>query len=88
DTVTILRRSAVADESRSGVRRVRGDVLDPLVLQEALQGTDAVLACFHAPYDARIWAQDLPPREQAVLEAAAQRDLPVVFPESMYPFLG
>jgi nucleoside-diphosphate-sugar epimerase len=86
DEVTVLRRSPKPETP--GVRRVTGDVLDPAALASALEGADAVLACFHAPYDARKWAVELPPRERAVLDAADEHDVPVVFPESMYGFQG
>lgn len=86
DTVTVLRRSPA--EPSPGIRRVTGDLLDPGVLGEALTGADAVHACFHAPYDARLWAQQLPPRELAVLDAAAVAGIPVLFPESMYGYQG
>lgn len=86
DTVTVLRRSAAP--SAPGLRRVRGDVLDPLALAAAAEGAQAIHACFHAPYDARVWERELPPRERAVLDLAAQRDLPVTFPESMYGYQG
>lgn len=86
DTVTVLRRSA--KEEAPGLRRVTGDVLDPTALGAALEGADAVMATFHAPYDARLWREQLPPRELAVLDAAAARGVPVVFPESLYGFQG
>jgi nucleoside-diphosphate-sugar epimerase len=86
DTVTVLRRRAAAPGP--GIRRVTGDLLDPRVLEDAISGTDAVHACFHAPYDARIWARDLPPRELTVLDSAAAHGIPVAFPESMYGFQG
>ncbi|MGO1198819.1 MAG: NAD(P)H-binding protein [Dermabacteraceae bacterium] len=86
DQVTVLRRTTVAPTP--GVRRVAGDALDPAAVASAIADADAVHACFHAPYDARIWARDLPPRELAVLDAAAARGIPVVFPESMYGFQG
>ncbi|WP_193104345.1 NAD-dependent epimerase/dehydratase family protein [Brachybacterium sp. FME24] len=86
DQVTVLRRSEIA--ASPGIDRVTGDVLDPAALTAALVGADAVHATFHAPYDARIWRRDLPPRELAVLEAAAARNIPVLFPESMYAFQG
>lgn len=86
DTVTVLRRTSAPQEP--GLRRVTGDLLDPGALERALTGADAIHACFHAPYDARIWARELPPRELAVLEAAAAADIPVLFPESMYAFQG
>lgn len=86
DTVTVLRRSP--REPSPGIRRVTGDLLDPHVLAEALEGAEAIHASFHAVYDARVWRRELPPREKAVLDAAAERGLPVVFPESMYAFQG
>lgn len=86
DDVTVLRRTPV--EPSGHIARVTGDVLDPAVLSEAMARADAVHACFHAAYDARIWARDLPPRELAVLDAAASHGIPVIFPESMYGFLA
>lgn len=86
DTVTVMRRSPAAPEP--GIRRVTGDLLDVSALEQAVAGADAIHACFHAPYDARIWARVLPQRELAVLEAAATAGIPVTFPESMYGFQG
>ncbi|MGO1977454.1 NAD-dependent epimerase/dehydratase family protein [Brachybacterium tyrofermentans] len=86
DSVTVLRRSEIAPTP--GIDRVAGDVLDRTALTTALAGADAVHASFHAAYDARVWRRDLPPRELAVLDAAADRGIPVVFPESMYAFQG
>ncbi len=86
DTVTVLRRTA--KDPSPGLRRVAGDVLDPAALADALEGAESVLATFHAPYDARLWREQLPPREAAVLDAAAARGIPVVFPESLYGFQG
>src|SRR5699024_5050098 len=86
DAVTVLRRREL--EPSPGLRRVSRGGRAPAALAEALEGADAIQACFHAPYDARQWARDLPPRELAVLDAAAERGIPVVFPESMYGFQG
>ena len=86
DSITVLRRSEIAPTP--GIDRVAGDVLDPAALQAALVGADAIHASFHAAYDAQIWRRELPPRELAVLEVAAGRGIPVVFPESMYAFQG
>jgi nucleoside-diphosphate-sugar epimerase len=86
DTVTVLRRSV--KDPAAGIRRVAGDVLDPSALDAALEGAESVMATFHAPYDARLWREQLPPREAAVLDAAAERGLPVVFPESLYGYQG
>ncbi|HIY24271.1 MAG TPA: NAD(P)H-binding protein [Candidatus Brachybacterium merdigallinarum] len=88
DTVTILRRSPVEGEDRPGITRIAADVLDLPALTAAMDGADAVHATFHAPYDARIWEAYLPPRERAVLDAAAEHRLPVLFPESMYGYIG
>ncbi|WP_281871886.1 NAD-dependent epimerase/dehydratase family protein [Brachybacterium paraconglomeratum] len=86
DTVTVLRRTA--KDPSPGIRRVAGDVLDPAALGAAIDGAGAVHATFHAPYDARLWREQLPPRELAVLDAAAGRGIPVVFPESFYGYQG
>ncbi|WP_083713138.1 NAD-dependent epimerase/dehydratase family protein [Brachybacterium sp. P6-10-X1] len=86
DTVTVLRRTP--REPAPGVRRVAGDLLDPQALTEALEGAEAIHASFHTVYDARAWRRELPRREKAVLDAAAERGIPVVFPESMYGFQG
>ncbi|MFC7465222.1 NAD-dependent epimerase/dehydratase family protein [Brachybacterium sp. GCM10030252] len=86
DEVTVLRRTPVPPSA--GIGRVTGDVLDEAALAEAISEADAVHATFHAVYDARVWERDLPPRERAVLDAAAARGIPVIFPESMYGFVG
>lgn len=96
DTLTILRRSTVTADQRQArygdaapaLTHVAGDVLDRQALRQAAAGADSILACFHAPYDARVWQTTLPPREQAVLDLAETLGIPVVFPESMYAFLG
>lgn len=96
DTITIFRRSAF-DESASRARygagaesitRIAGDVADSGAVASAAASTDAILACFHTEYDSRAWRRDLPRRERSVLDAAARTDIPVVFPESMYGFIG
>lgn len=86
DTVTVLRRST--REPSPGIRRISGDARDPQVLREAMTGADAVHAAFHTVYDARVWRRELPVRERAVMDVAAERGIPVVFPESMYGFQG
>ena len=88
-------RARYGDHIRAGsgddqILRIQGDTADPDTLDRALRaggGADVVQATFHAPYDARIWRRTLPAAERVVLDAAARADLPVVFPESMYPFL-
>lgn len=95
-TVTIVRRTEVSREesaSRYGhlagsITHMTADVLDVATWERHVPPCDAILACFHAPYDARVWEAVLPPRERAVLDVAALHDVPVVFPESLYAFQG
>lgn len=94
DTVTIVRRTEVPREESAAryrhladaITHVAADVLDVRTWGRIVPTCDAILACFHAPYDARIWEKVLPPRERALLDVAAQHDAPVVFPESLYAF--
>ncbi|GAA0036876.1 MULTISPECIES: Rossmann-fold NAD(P)-binding domain-containing protein [Brevibacterium] len=59
------------------------------VLQAAVEvGAEAIFACVHTAYDSRVWARTLPGLEVAILDAAAELDIPVVFPESVYAFAG
>ncbi|GAA1805450.1 hypothetical protein [Brevibacterium celere] len=59
------------------------------VLQAAAEvGAEAIFACVHTAYDSRVWARTLPGLEAAILDAAAELDIPVVFPESVYAFAG
>ncbi|GAA3833350.1 hypothetical protein KACC15558_11380 [Brevibacterium ammoniilyticum] len=51
-------------------------------------GAEAIFACVHTAYDSRVWAKTLPGLEAAILDAAAELDIPVVFPESVYAFAG
>src|SRR5699024_1384523 len=57
-------------------------------LARAAEGVDAIFACAHAPYDSLIWEQVLPLLDAAVLDTAAERGIPLVFPESVYAFAG
>lgn len=96
DTVSIFRRSDVDDatshslygDAATSITRITGDVLDVDRVSEAAAGAGAIHACFHTEYDSRAWRRDLPGREKAVLDAAEKAGVPVVFPESMYGFIG
>lgn len=81
--VTVIRRDGHAPE---GTALVRGDAGDREVLQQAVRGASAIFHCIHSSYSAAAWERDLPHREQAVMDVAAQADVPVVFPESVYAF--
>lgn len=68
----------------ASARVIAGDVGDTALLERELDGVDAVFHCIHSAYDADAWRKVLPGRELAVMDAAAARDVPVVFPESVY----
>ena len=67
---------------------VKADASDRAQLAEAATGVDVIFACAHAPYDSRKWEQILPRLDAAILDTAAELDIPVVFPESAYAFAG
>ena len=67
---------------------VKADASDRAQLAEAATGVDVIFACAHAPYDSRKWEQILPRLDAAILDTAAELDIPVVFPESVYAFAG
>ncbi|WP_432789035.1 NAD-dependent epimerase/dehydratase family protein [Brevibacterium sp. K11IcPPYGO002] len=67
---------------------LKADASDRAQLAEAAAGVDAIFACAHAAYDSRKWEQVLPRLDAAVLDTAAELDIPVVFPESVYAFAG
>lgn len=83
DEVVVVRRR---EGEVPGARMVRGDAGDREMLDGVLDGAAAVFHCIHAAYDARAWQRELPARERAVMDAAAGRGIPVVFPESVYAF--
>ncbi|GAA1936358.1 NAD-dependent epimerase/dehydratase family protein [Brevibacterium antiquum] len=70
------------------IARVRADASDPAQLLEAAAGSDVIFACVHAPYDSRVWAQVLPQLEKTIMDVAAELGIPVIFPESVYAFVG
>lgn len=79
-----------------GADLMRGDAGDRDLLRRAVTGGSGsgpaaepvagVFHCIHTSHDARAWATDLPDREQAVMDVAAEAGVPVVFPESVYAF--
>lgn len=82
--VTVVRRSTAT--SPAPIRTIAADVIDVDAWAPAAEGAAAIFHCMHAPYDSRVWARVLPPREQAVMDVAVRCSIPVVFPESMYAF--
>lgn len=81
--VTVLRRR---DEAVTGAETVAGDAADRDALRAAATGAAALFHCIHAPYSAPAWQRELPHREAAVMDVAAELGIPVVFPESVYAF--
>lgn len=82
-SATVLRRSSAPVP---GARTLSGDVADPALLRKAARGAAAIFHCIHSSYDHRAWLRDLPHRETAVMDVAAELGTPVVFPESVYAF--
>jgi nucleoside-diphosphate-sugar epimerase len=69
------------------IDRRRVDVSLPEVLVDAFDGAVAVHHCIHgSAYDSRVWREELPRAEKAVLEAAGTTGAVVVFPESLYSY--
>ncbi len=69
-----------------GARTQMGDAGNPATVRAAAEGVDAIFHCIHAAYSAKTWLRELPHREAAVMDIAAELDVPVVFPESVYAF--
>ncbi|WP_291797364.1 NAD-dependent epimerase/dehydratase family protein [Brevibacterium sp.] len=81
--VTVIRRSP---SPLPGTTLLQGDAGDPALLHRALTGASAIFHCIHANYSAPAWERALPPREAAVMDAAAATGIPVIFPESVYAY--
>lgn len=47
---------------------------------------DGIVHCIHAAYNAEAWRTLLIPAEDTALRIAAERAIPIVFPESIYGF--
>lgn len=86
EQVRLLTRSGSGPEHPS-IERRRVDVSQPDALAGAFAGATAVHHCIHgSAYDARVWREELPRAEEAVLEAAGRIGAVVVFPESLYSY--
>lgn len=81
--VVVLRRS---HQEVEGAEVLVGDVSDRDLLARAMRDAAAVFHCVHTSYDADAWRKVLPERERAVMDLAAEANIPVVFPESVYGF--
>ncbi|CAB4931837.1 unannotated protein [freshwater metagenome] len=84
--VRLLTRSGSGPDHPS-IERRQVDVSQRDALAEAFAGATAVHHCIHgSAYDARVWRDELPRAEAAVLEAAGRVGAVVVFPESLYSY--
>lgn len=83
---TVMTRSPA--DVPDAARHVIGDAGRHEDVAAATAGAEVIFACFHAPYDARRWAAQLPGLERTVLDVAAERGATVVLPESTYGFAG
>ena len=81
--VVVLRRRA---DPVPGAEVRSGDAGDRDALRTAASGATAVFHCVHAAYSAPAWRRELPWREIAIMDVAAELGIPVVFPESVYAF--
>lgn len=83
DEAIVLRR---ASDPVPGARTTSGDAADRALLGELARDADAIVHTVHAAYDPVSWRRELPHREQAVMDVAAELGIPVIFPESVYAF--
>lgn len=84
--VRLLTRSGSGPDHPK-IERRKVDVSQPAGLAEAFAGATSVHHCIHgSAYDARVWRDELPRAEEAVLEAAGRIGAVVVFPESLYSY--
>ncbi len=81
--VTTLRRGS---DAVSDATVISGDAGDRAILRRAAAGASAIFHCIHTDYSAAAFDRDLPDRESAVMDVAADLHIPVVFPESVYAF--
>ncbi len=85
-SVRVVTRSGSGPEHPL-IERVKADASQPSELAALFDGAVAIYHCIHASkYDATTWRAELPPAEQAVMEAAGRADAVVVFPESLYSY--
>ncbi len=81
---------AAPDAVPGSITWTQGDASNAAAVRSAAEeaNAEAIFACVHAAYDSRVWAATLPVLEAAIMDAAAELGIPVVFPESVYAFAG
>ncbi len=81
---------AVPASALGSITWTQGDASNAAAVRSAAEeaNAEAIFACVHAAYDSRVWAATLPVLEAAIMDAAAELGIPVVFPESVYAFAG
>jgi nucleoside-diphosphate-sugar epimerase len=68
------------------VQRLQVDAADAQAVKDVAADATVIYHCIHTAYSEKAWRRDLFGPEQAVLAAAAEHNLTVVFPESLYGF--
>ena len=81
--VRIVNRSGTA--TRAGVETIGGDATDPEFARQVAADADTVYFCLNAPHYHR-WANEFPPLQHAVLDAAKAADAKLVVLENLYMY--
>ncbi|MFD4354120.1 NAD-dependent epimerase/dehydratase family protein [Nocardia sp. NPDC058518] len=85
-TVTIATRSGSGPDL-PGITLAAADASVREQIEPLARRAEAIFCAVHgSKYSARVWRAELPPIEAALLNIAADRSIPIVFPESMYAF--
>jgi nucleoside-diphosphate-sugar epimerase len=69
-----------------GVEVVSGDAGDPAFASNAARGAAAIYHCMNPPYDARVWARELPRLMTSLLAAAGTSGARLVVLDNLYMF--
>ena len=69
----------------TGVETIGGDATDPEFAREVAADADTVYFCLNAPHYHR-WAEEFPPLQHAVLDAAKSADAKLVVLENLYMY--
>jgi len=86
ERVRVLTRSGSGPDHPQ-IEKLKADASAPGDLAAAFEGAAAVFHCIHgSSYSAAAWQRELPAAEQAVLRAAGDSGVVVVFPESLYSY--
>ncbi|MDC8101037.1 NAD-dependent epimerase/dehydratase family protein [Chryseobacterium rhizosphaerae] len=77
---------AVSGHSMQGVEWVYADLQDPILTQNAVQGSGYVYLCVGLPYDSLIWAAKWPVIMKNVINACEQSGSVLIFLDNVYMY--